>query len=249
MADHRILVIILLCTCLSSIYANTNDGTTASSLLGTDDEEQSDNSSFIVEHVSSTINSITIRWNTRQENTTRETSGNGINSDVRIEAYNAMTRMTIVSPKISSTDDSRHFTIPDLAVDAEYRICVVRIDDDVQACSVIRTIPMMRLDSLLAVLLTLAFIALLILTAVVCWRCALYQATPRCAEDEPEACNDDNGKVGNASPTTNDQQIVDEKVPLLAPGSKTATPGPNNDQQTPTTLYLFLSGPALDANN
>jgi hypothetical protein len=153
--------------------------------------------------------------------------------------------MTIVSQKISSTKD---FTIPDLAVDAEYRVCVVRIDDHVTTCDVIRTIPMVRLDTLLAVLLTLAFIALLILTAVICWRCALYQASPQCIDDQPEVCNDGNGKVCNASPTSDDQQLLDEKIPLLTPGSKAATLPPNNEQQTPTTLYLFLAGPALEGN-
>lgn len=233
------MIIAFLSTCFLSVKATESDVTTAPSPAAVNENEaRKDNSSLIIEHVSSTVNSITIRWNS---------TGDKFGSDVKIEAHNVATKMTILSPMISSTS-SDTFTIPDLAVDSEYRVCVIRIDDLIMKCDVIRTIPVMRLDTLLAVLLILAIIILLILTAFICWRCAVYHASPH---DDPEVCDNDNGKLRNASPTCNDQQL-DEKVPLLAPGSKTATLAPNNgepaQQAEPTTLYLFLASPAFDGS-
>jgi hypothetical protein len=192
-----------------------------------------------VEYVSSTVSSIRIRWNA-----TKATNGSGSSSTVRIEAHNLKTKMTVVSPPISSDDEE--FTIPDLAVDAEYDVCIVQIDDGTKACSRMWTIPVVRYDTVMAVLLTFAFILLLILTAFICWRCAVHAAAPD--DDEQDiGDNEDGNKVCNASPQPDDQLLGDEKAPLLVPGNKTETPAPNNEQQQPpTSLYLFLAGPALD---
>ena len=160
------------------------------------------------------------------------------------------TNMTVVSPEMASDVDD--FTIPDLVVDSAYTVCVVRVGDvalqqQTSACNEMRTIPMVRLDTILAILLTVALILFLVLTAYICWRCAVYTAG---REDDKQAAvgdSDDGKKVCNATPTADDQLLGDEKAPLLIPGSKDDAKAPNNDQQQPpTSLYLFLAGPALE---
>ena len=185
--------------------------------------------------------SITIRWNS----TTFE---NG--TEVHVEAYNTASLMTVIGPKVSASAVGE-FTIPDLAVDTEYRVCLhVAGSDAAPTCDVIRTIPTVRFDTILAVLLIIGFIGLLILTAFICWQCAMRQ-NPDGEENEPILDVENNGKpTGDSSPTTGDDQlqINDEKSPLLnASGDgKSTRPDASNSEQPPTTLYLFLASPAVE---
>jgi hypothetical protein len=233
----------IVCAVTLSPSATANDvnaiSSEAVSVDGTEDE------TLEVKHVSSTISSITIRWNA----TSKAANGSGNDALVHIEAQNLATKMTVVSPPVKSSssgdDDDLDFTIPDLAINADYEVCVVRVNDGKKACQHMRTITVVRFDTVLAVLLALGFILFLILMAIVCWRCAVRAAEPK--DERVIGDNEEGVKVCNASPTADDQ-LGDEKAPLLVPGNKTGTPAPNNEQpqQPPASLYLFLAGPALD---
>lgn len=217
-------------------------------------DANSGNRTLAIEHVSSTTSSISIRW-VDVWNVTSTSTGSCADVDdsattpaadktsmtVKIRATSLSTNMMLISPAIDG-NLSNTFTLPDLAVDSAYRVCVLRQTEC--TCTELRTIPMIRMDSLLAVVLTIAFIVLLILLALVCWRCAVYCASRGDASSQHEPSVDDD-KVAASTPTAAGCPGDDsEKAPLLVPGG-TSGPSPNNDQQ-PASLYMYLTAPAVD---
>lgn len=202
-----------------------------------------DNQTFTIEHVSSTMTSITVRWTAvwnADDPSTRSSDG-AANSPamaaiIRIEATSLLTKMTLTSPPIDTHIASTStFTLPDLAVDTAYMICVVRRvdEDDQRVCVEMRTIPVVSMDSVLAVLLAVALVLLLVMFAVVCWRNAVHSAAKkkRPLVDDEKVCNVTTTAVG----TSGEDILNDEKAPLLVPAGSSGLHSQDHHQLQPAT--------------
>ena len=193
-------------------------------------------------HVASTMTSITVSWSDSL-NETNVTTAPPIH---RVEAHSLATDVLLVGPKLSPNETE--YTLPDLAVDAAYNVCVISPGMK-SGCAVLSTIPVVRDDSLIALLIAILVLAMIIIIAVILWRCAIRRAgsgDDSASDDKPEV--DDDDKHGG----------LNEKSPLLVP--TTAEPDPANppttdpavttqpdtaNQDQPESLYLFLAGHAF----
>ena len=86
------------------------------------------------------------------------------------------------SPELNVS--SRVYVIPDLVVDSKYRVCVLAIvsqedgeTGELESCEVLYTIPYLRLDSILALVIVLLVLGFLVLLGLICWRRAHRKAT------------------------------------------------------------------------
>jgi len=207
---------------------------------GAAQQQQQQPTKLTPREIERTMTSITVTWS---DNTTAASG-----PLYHIEAQSLDTQWTLVSPKFNRTE----CMLPDLAVDAKYNICVFRSDGLADTgCEVIATIPAVRDDSLIALLIALAVLGAIILIALILWRCAIRRAageedagdTP--SEEKPDA--EDDEKHGG----------VNEKSPLLVPTTAEtdqASPAPSDpantqpdagNQDQPQSLYLFLAGHAF----
>jgi hypothetical protein len=216
----------------------------------------SDKASLTLEHVSSSVTSITVHWNS--------TAIDPQVQHVRIVARSLWTGVWLTSPLLNASAET--YTLPDLAVDAPYRICIrpstgrhVPVDqdetDDAQLCAEMSTIPFVRPDSVVGMFVAIGIFALLIFIACIIWRCAVWRASPRGGTDDSSTSPDK---------ASNDQEnaAVDEKSPLLCPppgpaGNNDArAPGNDTTQQPdaeasspaprPESVYLYLAGKAFE---
>jgi len=171
-----------------------------------------------------------------------------------VEALNLETGVRLRSPALSVNDSE--YTLPDLAVDTAYELCVVSTGAARPACAVLSTIPRVRVDSIIALLIALAILGAVILIAVVLWRCAVRRAGGAAGDDEPSE---------EKPPDADDDPALNEKSPLLVPavaGTDQAGPPPSaadptaapagteppsdpGKQEQPQSLYLFLAGHAF----
>jgi len=193
-----------------------------------------------VHYEASTMTSISVSW---KDNSTEA----GAATFYQIKALSLATDVLLVSPKFPA--NQTEYTLPDLAVNAEYEICIWSSVESVKpGCAVFSTIPVVRDDSLIALLIALAVLGVVIIIAVILWRCAIRQAgtgedadTP--SEEKPD--NEDDDKHG-----------ANEKAPLLVPttaetdqsspppADPASTQPDASNQEQPQSLYLFLAGHA-----
>jgi len=191
-------------------------------------------------HVASTMTSITVSWSSNSSESNVTTTTPPI---YHIEALSLATQVQLISPRLPA--NQTQYELPDLAVDAEYEICVVSSGTAASACDVFSTIAVVRDDSIIALVLALLVIAIVIIIAVILWRCAIRRAA---AEEEETASEE--------KPDMEDDGL-NEKSPLLVPTS--AEPDQSNPppadptnaqpevskQEQPQSLYLFLAGHAF----
>ena len=203
------------------------------------DNDDKDDAVLTLHHVASTMTSITVSWS---DNSTK----NDTHPVYQIEALNLATKVQLISPPLSVNESE--YTLPDLAVDAEYQLCVISTGTTSSACAVLSTIPVVRDDSLIALFIALAVLGAVILIAFLLWRCAIRRATPA---DDTEVPSDDKPDEDE------DKHGVNEKAPLLVttpPDTDQASPAPTDPdnpqtdpskQEQPQSLYLFLAGHAF----
>jgi len=207
---------------------------------------------LVMRHEESSMTSITVSWSensTYSEEDAATTPGPPV---YHVEALNLLTGVRMVSPALSSNESE--YTMPDLAVDTEYELCVVSSGVAAPACALLSTIPIVRDDSLIALFIALAVLAAIILIAVILRRCAMRRA--RSADDD--AASDDKPDVDD----DDKHGALNEKSPLLVPASaaETLQAGPppppaeppaaatqpdTGKQEQPQSLYLFLAGHAF----
>lgn len=193
-----------------------------------------------VQYEASTMTSISVSWKDNSSEAKAATF-------YQIKALSLATDILLVSPKLPA--NQTEYTLPDLAVDAKYEICIWSSVESVKpGCAEFSTIPVVRDDSLIALFIALAVLGAVIIIAVILWRCAIRQAgtgedaeTP--SEEKPD--NEDDDKHG-----------ANEKAPLLVPTTAEtdqASPPPADpassqpdasNQEQPQSLYLFLAGHA-----
>jgi len=210
--------------------------TLAAESTKTDDEAQSSVVTTL-QHVASTMTSITVSWS---DNSTKVTTGLAY----QIKAHSLATDVRLISPLLSANETE--YTLPDLAVNAKYELCLwSNVTVSELACAELSTIPVVRDDSLIALFIALAVIGAIILIAVILWRCAIRQASSADDNDTPSHVEDD------------DKQGLNEKSPLLVPATAETdqasppptdpanTPPDASNQEQPQSLYLFLAGHAF----
>ena len=217
---------------------------TAAAAATTTDEDGKSSGELKLEHVASTMTSITVKWSVNSSEASATTAAPPV---YHVKALSVATGVLLVSPQLSVNETQ--YTLPDLAVDAKYNVCVTSTGIAQPACAELSTIPPVRVDSLIAFFAALAVLAVVIIIAVVLWRCAVRRAdsshdsadTP--SEGKPDV--DDNG--------------ANEKSPLLVPSTAEpvqAGPPPadpantpqsdaGNQPEQPQSLYLFLAGHAF----
>jgi len=219
---------------------------TPSSTSASEDAEPS--ATLTLHHNASTVTSITVSWSYHPKDdynvTYNVTTTSAPPPSYHVEAFNLNTEVLLVGPALSV--NATEYTLPDLAVDARYNVCVWSSAVAQPACALISTIPVVRDDSLIALLIALAILAIIIIIAAILWRCAIRRASPADDEDTPSEENEDDDKHG-----------ANEKSPLLAAAPPAAgtdqppatdpanTQPPPADQQQPQSLYLFLAGHAF----
>lgn len=196
-----------------------------------------------LKHEASTMTSITVSWSVNSTES-KETTARASPVIYHVEALSLATGVRLISPDLTVNDTE--YTMPDLAVDSQYELCVVSNGSAEPACATLGTIPVVRDDSLIALLIALAVLLAIILIAVILWRCAVRRAgagdeaadTP--SEEKPD--NEDDEKHG-----------LNEKAPLLVPATTASPPPPEpattqpdpSKQEEPQSLYLFLAGHAF----
>jgi len=235
---------------------------TAAQTATTTTSDDASTHQLVLTHEASTLTSITVSW-TENSTKPKATAGAGW-SLYRVEALNLDTRVLLVSPSINETE----YTMPDLAVDTEYDVCVHSTTGPARepACRKLSTIAVVRIDSLIALLIALAVLGAIILVAVVLWRCAIRRASSPAADDDDDGAGDDDDK----SPDDDDKHHsgLNEKSPLLVPATADtdqasppppptsgadppppttagAQPDDANKPEQPESLYLFLAGHAF----
>jgi hypothetical protein len=187
-----------------------------------------------VSHVSSAITSITVQWNL----TGGTESERAALQHFRVEATSLWSYVLLTSPQINGSE----YTMPDLAIDAPYHVCVRSVDNGLlKDCDDMSTIPLVRSDSVIAILIAFLILALLIIIAIIWWRCAVYHARPK-----PE-------KEANGDQASDDKNevIPDEKSPLLVPTNNSAPPNSSDGNkappaESPESVYLFIAGKAFE---
>ena len=197
-----------------------------------------------VHYVASTMTSITVSWSDNANESIVTTATPPL---YQIKALSLATGVQLISPQLFANQSE--YTLPDLAVDAEYEMCVVSTGIARPGCAVFSTIPVVRDDSLIALLIALAVLGCIVLIALIMWRCAIRRAgaaadADTASEDKPDV--DDDEKHG-----------ANEKSPLLEPGTADTDPASQqpadpagaqpdaSNQDQPQSLYLFLAGHAF----
>jgi hypothetical protein len=158
-------------------------------------------------HVESTITSLSINWTLE---------GRPSDDDVikfQVQARSFESGILLISPDIVNQSK---YTMPDLVGDTRYEICVIHLGSApvLKTCLELQTIPVVRLDSIYALLLGMAFIVFLIGAAFVCWRCALMKLPSN---------NEENGEIsGEEEPPT--PKSDPDQLPLLTDSGKQPPP-------------------------
>jgi len=239
--------LVMLALAAAATTANYDDHTTA--ITPSDEAKNASAAVLNLYHVASTLASITVSWNwSSPSNATADPESV---SFYRVEAFNLATEVRLISPKLFA--NNTEYTLPDLAVDTQYEMCVVADGDhNRSACAVFGTIPVVRDDSIIALLLALVVLAIVVIIAIVLWRCAIRRSA---------APDDDTGETpSDDKPEGEDEekQGLNEKSPLLEPTAAEPvadSPPPSTDpagtqpdasnQEQPQSLYLFLAGHAF----
>lgn len=175
---------------------------------------------LLIYHVESRISSITINW-----------TSNFSFSSYQVRARSLVSGITLTGQPTNETE----YTLTDLMIDTPYDICVTakvteaqvtesRNDDErrerpVEACLQLRTIPVIRVDSVLVLLGVLFFIVLSVVAALVCWKCSGKNETGASADATTSDDKDDANGVESDVPETDIKKNPDEAArPLLAAG-------------------------------
>lgn len=166
-------------------------------------------------HVQSQTSSISIKWNWTMTSLPVEddhdNKGNVIivgSGNYRVEASSLISGVTVRGRPTNNTE----FTITDLMIDTAYELCVTAGEElqlmppwnvSKKACLQMKTIPVVRLDSVFVFLIVIGFVAASIAAGVICWKCA-----------QRERVNDEGDAMINGDCSEN-PDAVDER-PLLS---------------------------------
>ncbi len=185
----------------------------------------SDGYEVLLTHEEIKTDAIVITWNIT------DSSGVDIDSFV-VRCIKEGGTQTITSVKLLS--NTTRFEIEDLVPEAEYEVCLItEVADDsycagdnaarCEECLQIKTIPMMRDDSLIALVLTLFVLFFLILVGILCWHCAKKQKEKDDGDDTESNASDHSGKpiLLSVPPTSNGPRrsvdFEDEDIPYITP--------------------------------
>lgn len=192
------------------------------------------------------MRSITVSWS---ENSTDSDAVTTAAPPVyHVEALNLVTGVRLISPALSVNDSE--YTMPDLAIDTEYELCVVSTGAAQPACAVLSTIPVVRDDSLIALFIALAVLGSIILIAVILWRCAIRRARSgdddTAFEEKPDVDDDDKHGLNEKSPLLVPAAAATDQASPPPPAAEPAGTQPDvGKQEQPQSLYLFLAGHAF----
>lgn len=126
------------------------------------------------------VSSVAITWDAPEE---------GEVTSYRIRAQKTDSEDLIYSPSFDPPENE--YLMENLMANSEYEICVLADlkgkegKDHLKDCRNVSTIPIVRVDSMLALFAALGFIFLMILIGILCWCCA-HRRARRSAEEEEE---------------------------------------------------------------
>lgn len=203
---------------------------------------------LLIHHVQSRTSSITLSW-----------ASNSSYSSYQVRARSLLSGITLTGQPTNETE----YTLTDLMIDTPYDVCVTAkateasvtadsrssdegkaVEEDEEACLQIRTIPSVRVDSVLVLFGVISFIVLSVAAALVCWKCSQKNdaetAADATASDYKDDAND--GVDGPGAPETDIRKNQDEAArPLLAIGKA--------DKVKIQPEVEFVSGPAPQSSN
>lgn len=179
---------------------------------------------ILIHHVERSTSSITLNW-----------TSNFSLSSYQVRARSLLSGITLTGQPTNETE----YTLTDLMIDTPYDICVTakvteaqvtgsKSDDErnerpvVETCLQLRTIPLIRVDTVLVLLGVILFIVLSVAAALVCWKCSQNNDTGASADATISDYKDDANEVDSAVPEMVVRKNPDEAArPLLQAAGKT----------------------------
>jgi hypothetical protein len=206
---------------------------------------------LLIHHVASRTSSITISWAT-----------NSSHSSYQVRARSLLSGITLTGQPTNETE----YTLTDLMIDTPYDVCVTakateaapvtaesrdegKAVEEEEACLQVRTIPSVRVDSVLVLFGVISFIVLSVAAALVCWKCSQKSddaepAADATASDYKDDANEVDGGSGGV-PEADIRKNQDEAArPLLATIGKA-----DKVKGQPEVEFVVSAPPPQSSNN
>lgn len=163
-------------------------------------------------HKSSTTGSITMNWTVPNS---AEVDG------YRVQSWKTGSDSKTISPTLAWNETE--YVITDLLRNTDYKVCVYAMvptnDTDERSCLNVFTIPLIRWDSLLALLLVILAILILVLLGIICWRRELKKHKGDNNSEDENKKSESSQPILLAPPVDNRPRssIEDEDIPYITP--------------------------------